>query len=194
MRIVKGALREYNLKIPKIRDLRVTPYTVRKELIDFLGTKLTRSIVLDLFAGSGSLGIDALSCGARKVTFVDIHESSITKIRESLINFNLLGRGLLVLGSCEKFIESAKSDEFDIVFFTPPYQNLNLFLIPRILRILKNNGFLIFEFPPSLESKKLQNTCGNFEIVKLLNFGWSRIVILSPTPLKIDDVLTHEKL
>lgn len=184
MRIVKGALREYNLKIPKIRDLRVTPYIVRKELIDFLGVKLARAVVLDLFAGSGSLGVDALSCGAQKVTFVDIHENSIIKIKESLISFNLLGRARLSLGSCEKFIDNAKSDEYDIIFFTPSYQNLNLFLIPRIWRILKKNGLLVFEFPPSLELEKLQKIFNNFEIVKSLNFGWSRIAILSPTPLK----------
>src|SRR3989339_1127064 len=101
MRIVKGALREYHLKIPKITDLRVTPYTVRKELVDFLGARLSRATVLDLFAGSGSLGIDSLSCGALKVTFVDIHENSIIKIKESLVALNLFGRARLSLGSCE---------------------------------------------------------------------------------------------
>lgn len=180
MRIVKGPLREYHLKIPKIRDLRVTPYTVRKELIGYLGAKLHRAVVLDLFSGSGSLGIDALSCGAQKVTFVDIHEASILKIKESLVTFNFLGRAYLSLGSCERFIDSAKFNEYDIIFFTPPYQNLNLFLIARIKKILKNNGLLIFEFPPSLELEKLQRACSHLEIVKILNFGWSRIAILSP--------------
>ena len=183
MRIVKGTLREYHLKIPKIRDLRVTPYTVRKEIIEFLGARLTRAIVLDLFAGSGSLGIDSLSCGAQKVTFVDIHENSILNIKKSLVTFNFYGRARLSLGSCEKFIDSAKSDEYDIVFFTPPYQNLNLFLIPRIWRILKKNGILISEFPPSLGLEKLQRSCSRFEIIKLLNFGWSQIAILYPIPL-----------
>jgi len=182
MRIVKGALREYHLKIPKITDLRVTPYTVRKELVDFLGARLSRATVLDLFAGSGSLGIDSLSCGALKVTFVDIHENSIIKIKESLVALNLFGRARLSLGSCEKFIENSNPGEYDIVFFTPPYQNLNLFLLPRIRRILKKTGLLIFEFPPSLELEKLRRACGNFEVVKLLNFGWSRIAVLSPVP------------
>lgn len=169
------------MKIPKIKDLRITPYTVRKELIDFLGPKLRRAIVLDLFAGSGSLGIDALSCGAQKVTFVDINENSIFNIRESLKFFNLIGRARLSLGSCERFINNAMAHEFDIIFFTPSYQNLNLFLIQRIWRILKKDGFLIMEFPPSLEIDKLKKNFSNFEIIKLFNFGWSRIFILSPT-------------
>ena len=178
--IIRGSLRQYHIKQPKIKDLRVTPYTVRNELIKTISYKLPSSNVLDLFAGSGSLGLDSISCGARSATFVDIHEDSVRKIRETLKALNLVGRGRVHQESCEKYLSRALDHEYDIVFFTPPYENLHLFLLPRIRRIIKDNGLLIVEHPPSLSVDKIGESSKTFNIIKTFNFGWSRLTLLSP--------------
>ena len=182
MRISSGVLRPHHIKQPKIKDLRATPYTVRIAIIKALGDRVRRARILDLFAGSGSLGLDCLSCGAREATFIDLHEDSVRKIHESLKILNLIGRGHIYRESCEGFIKRVPNNSYDLVFFTPPYTNLHLFLLPRIRRIVAEDGLLIVEHPPSIETSQLVESSKHFNLSSKLDFGWSRVALLSPAP------------
>lgn len=178
MRLLKGNYRGYNLELPKVRDLRPTPPSVRNEIFNNIGRKVAGAIVLDLFAGTGSLGFEALSRGAKTVDFVDLNESSCIKIHENLKALKLLGRGRVYQQSAERFIESTAKQQYDFVFFTPPYQNLHLFLIPKIKKFLQNGALLITELPPVHIEERIHNFDRHFRLLSYMNFGWSRISFL----------------
>lgn len=179
MNVGRGALKHQHIKQPKIKDLRVTPYTVRSEILRILGGKIIKAKVLDLFAGSGSLGLDALNSGANETIFVDINEGSGRKIRESLKALNLMGRGHIYLESCEKYIKRNPNANFDIIFFTPPYKDLHLFLLPHLQGLLKEDGQIIIEYPPSSNISQIGEVTKIFRVENTINFGWSRVSFLS---------------
>lgn len=178
MRIFAGRLKDFPIFRPKIKDLRVTPASVRQEIFRVIGARVQRSEVLDLFAGSGSLGLEALSRGSQRVVFVDLSETSCRAIDKNLRSQNLTGRGRIEQKSAERFVDSSPDNVFDLVFFTPPYNNLNLFLITRIKRIIKSGGWLVVEHPPSLSSSDLNALDDAYRTEASLNFGWSRVSFL----------------
>ncbi len=180
--MIRGSLRDFSNQLPRIKDLRVTPYTVRKEIMGSLGNLIAGANILDLFAGSGSLGLEALNYGALRTTFVDIDDGCIRNIRNLLKMHHLEGRGRVYKGSANAFVEKSSHGEYDIIFFTPPYLNLHLYLIPKVRRIIKDRGLMVFEHPPTLTAPKLEKEARHFKIIKDCNYGWSRITFLIPKP------------
>ena len=108
------------------------------------------SIVLDLFAGSGSLGIEALSNGASKVYFNDKNKECIKIIKDNLNNFNILNNSNLTNMDYEEALSFYKNKEikFDLVFLDPPYKN---HVIEKIIdyiiknNMLNDNGLIVCE-------------------------------------------------
>lgn len=140
MKIIAGTYKGRNFYMPE--GIRPTQNLTRKALFDFLGQDLTGLTFLDLFAGSGGVGLEALSRGAQKVTFVEKDERSSELIRE---NLGLLGVPLLgsnrqavyemveadAFASIKRF--AAGGRKFDIVFADPPY---DLGLAKKMLKTL----------------------------------------------------------
>ena len=127
MRITTGRLKGRNIKTPK--DIRPTQEKVRKALFDILGDIEGLSF-LDLFAGSGAVGLEALSRGAGKVVFVERSKPYIRIIKYNLFSFELSHRPISTLpsfmviwqdvqGALRRFERSRQS--FDIIFLDPPY-------------------------------------------------------------------------
>lgn len=123
MRIISGSARGVQLKSPKGNSTRPTSDRVKESLFNILRDDLTDSDVLDLFAGTGALGLESLSRGARSATFVDnqtarlIHENSIkTKLedRSRILRHDVLS----ALDYLQRHDES-----FDLIFCDPPYKN-----------------------------------------------------------------------
>ena len=175
-------MRDFPVKSPRVNDLRQMPYAARKEIMGSIGRLVRGANVLDLFAGSGSLGLDTLKHGAFRATFVDIHGDCIRSVRNSLKLLNLVGRGRVYNGSANSFVEKSPQAEYDIIFFTPPYLNLHLYLIPKVRRIIKDGGLMVFEHPPRLTISQIEKEAKHFDIMKNCNFGWSRITFLIPKP------------
>ncbi|MCC6608373.1 MAG: 16S rRNA (guanine(966)-N(2))-methyltransferase RsmD [Burkholderiales bacterium] len=119
VRIIGGEWRSRRIAFSGDGALRPTPDRVRGTLFNWLGQDLTGTRCLDLFAGSGALGFEALSRGAREVVMV---EASARAARVIAANAARLGaRGLrLVIGDALEFAASAR-DDFDVVFVDPPY-------------------------------------------------------------------------
>jgi len=121
MKILKGSLRNKSILLPA--SIRATSSRVKKSLFDVLGDELEGARVLDLFAGSGALGIEALSQGADQAVFVDFKPASLTTIKKNLASLKLTGRTEVILKDATKAIKDfkAKSVYFDVVFLDPPY-------------------------------------------------------------------------
>lgn len=120
MRIIGGVWRSRILEFPDAADLRPTPDRVRETLFNWLGRDLTGMACLDLFAGSGALGFEALSRGAASVVMVENNPTVLRAIRE---NAHKLGAANLtvVRGDALEFARGTRS-RFDIAFVDPPFR------------------------------------------------------------------------
>ena len=121
MRVIGGRLGGRTLIAPRGRGTRPTPERVREALFSILGS-VEGARVLDLFAGSGALAIEALSRGAREATLVDSSETAVTAIRRNLAALGLTAE--LRRQSARTFLERACAGErqYDLVFLDPPYR------------------------------------------------------------------------
>jgi 16S rRNA (guanine(966)-N(2))-methyltransferase RsmD len=120
VRIIGGVWRSRILKFPDEVDLRPTPDRVRETLFNWLGRNLAGAACLDLFAGSGALGFEALSRGAASVVLVEKNAAALRALRE---NATRLGaeKATIVRADALEFARSAHS-RFDVVFVDPPYR------------------------------------------------------------------------
>lgn len=136
MRITGGELKGRKIKTPAASSSRPLLSRVRKSLFDVLGKRIEGSSFLDLYAGSGAVGIEALSRGAREAVLVEKDPRCVLVIKENLTSVGLVSRFriypknvLIVLG---KLLEK---ETFDIIFIAPPYyrgmQNRTLDIIEK---------------------------------------------------------------
>lgn len=118
MRIIAGEFRSRRLKTLPGMDVRPTPDRLREALFNVLAPRIAGSVFLDAYAGTGAVGIEALSRGAARAIFVEQNRRAVAIIRENLDALDLGGRAQLVQGKVHVYLESLAAD---IVFLDPPY-------------------------------------------------------------------------
>ena len=118
-RIIAGIWRRRRLAFPKLPDIRPSPDRVRETLFNWLREQVAGARCLDLFAGSGALGLEALSRGACQVTFVDQERQAVEAISAHLQNLGATG-GEVVQAEALAFLRGTPA-AFDIVFLDPPF-------------------------------------------------------------------------
>ncbi|OGW77486.1 MAG: 16S rRNA (guanine(966)-N(2))-methyltransferase RsmD [Omnitrophica bacterium RIFCSPHIGHO2_02_FULL_49_9] len=141
MRIIGGALKRRKLFFPRSKLTRPVTDRAKETMFNVLGGTLEPIQVLDLFAGSGSLGIEALSRGAKTVFFVDIQTFAIDCIRKNLTTLGLNSFSFLFRKTCENAIEmlAKQNKKFDLIFSDPPH---NKGLIKKTLHALDRSDIL----------------------------------------------------
>ena len=153
VRIVGGLWRSRILEFPDAVDLRPSPDRVRETLFNWLGQDLTGMVCLDLFAGSGALGFEALSRGAASVIMVEKNPVVLRALRDNAAKLGATGL-TVVRGDALEFARGAHS-RFDVVFVDPPYrlglQAAALDLLRGLLAVggrVYVEGNAVFEPPP----------------------------------------------
>ena len=119
VRIIGGAWRSRILRFPAARELRPTPDRVRETLFNWLGQRLDGLACLDLFAGSGALGFEALSRGAARVVMVERDRTVAAALRENAALLHAAD-AQVVLSDALRYLD-APGERFDVVFLDPPY-------------------------------------------------------------------------
>lgn len=122
MRVITGFAKGRKLNTPAGTDTRPTSDMVKESIFSIVQNDIESAYVLDLFAGSGQLGIEALSRGAKFVVFVDSSRDAQETIRNNLQHVQLAPNSRVVAMDYLSFLSSTK-DIFDIVFIDPPYTN-----------------------------------------------------------------------
>ena len=120
IRIIGGAWRGRKLHFPKVPGLRPTPDRVRETLFNWLQFEIAGKRCLDLFAGSGALGLEALSRGAHEVVFVERDPQAVGYLREMLATLKC-DRGRAEPRDAFAFLAHGAAHPFDVVFVDPPY-------------------------------------------------------------------------
>jgi 16S rRNA (guanine966-N2)-methyltransferase len=123
MRIVAGAFGGRRLHVPKGLEIRPTSDRVREAIFSIIGQAVSGAKVLDLFAGTGALGLEALSRGASEVVFVDQSLAAVKLIRDNIELCNVQDRVRVIHGSVNQAIHrlDVQGECFDLIFMDPPY-------------------------------------------------------------------------
>ncbi len=122
LRIVAGELGGRVILVPRRPELRATADRVREAWFSALGVRLEAAAVVDLFAGSGALGIEALSRGAARVDFVETDRRLVAALRSNLEGLGVSDRGCVRCGDVFAFLESNRGRRWDVALADPPYR------------------------------------------------------------------------
>ncbi len=170
MRIISGKFKGKRLLENKFDHIRPTADMVKQALFTKLQFEIKDSRVLDLFCGTGSLGIEALSRGAREVCFVDKAFKSVKSTRE---NLKLIGvESLVFQGDALKILERFEG-KFDIILIDPPYESgVYDEVLNKIFEcgLIEDGGVVVCE---SLKNEKIE--CLNFEKVDEKFYGIKKL-------------------
>ena len=153
MRVISGKARGVVLKTPEGLDTRPTADRVKEALFSIIQFDLPGKKVLDLFGGTGQLGIEALSRGAKSAVFVDAGEKACALIKENLRRCKMGNDGKVIRSDYLKYLENC-IETFDIVLLDPPYAEVFLENALKKLSeidILQSGGIIVAERPVEKE-------------------------------------------
>ncbi len=170
LRILGGVLKGRSFSLPKGGETRPITALLRKSLFDTLQGEIPDSRVLDLFAGSGAIGIEALSRGASFAHFIDMSAAAIHCLKENMRKLDLEECTTIERKDAFTFLDNYKGTPFDLIFLDPPYP----FGLPGYTRILENlhpplfhnETRFVLELPAPLLSKLQPVFPSHFEILK----------------------------
>ncbi len=164
VRIIGGEWRRRLIRFPGVADLRPTPDRVRETLFNWLGQDLTGKNCLDLFAGSGALGFEAASRGARQVVMVE-RDAQIFRALQTTHTMLVAAQVELIQADALAFLRS-DARRYDVVFLDPPY---HLNLLPRLLPLLPSR--LDGDSRVYLESDRLAELPDGYEVLRQSRAG-----------------------
>lgn len=151
MRVISGLAKGINLRTPRGLKVRPTSDMVKEAMFSILGSSVTGALVIDLFAGSGALGIEALSRGAQKCVFVERSKPTCRLIKDNLIRAALLEKTLILQEHVLPALRRLGRQGFkaDLILMDPPYHDEALVknTLSEICSsgILKDDGLLVLE-------------------------------------------------
>lgn len=175
MRVITGTARGKRLVTVQGNDIvRPTGEKVKEALFSSIQFDIEGRRVLDLFAGCGQLGIEALSRGAESATFVDINDASLKAVKQNLDN-----TGLSELASVHKSDYATFalrcSQKFDIAFLDPPYKaGILEDAVSKIIPLMSDYGKIFCEHPSDL---KLPDSINEFGVCKVYRYGKTLITV-----------------
>ena len=123
MKVISGLLKGRNIEGFNIEGTRPTMDRVKESVFSTIQFSIRDSVVLDLFAGSGNLGIEAISNGADKCYFVDNNKEAINTINKNIKTFNIEDKSIVIKDDYMNALNNLKNNKFDIVFLDPPYKD-----------------------------------------------------------------------
>ena len=168
MRVITGTARGKRLITAEGLDVRPTPERVKEALFSAIQFDIEGRTVLDLFAGSGQIGIEALSRGAEKAVFVDQSPVSIDHINRNLKNTELFDKAKVIRGDYTAVL-LGMTEKFDYVFLDPPYASGFLEKALKLVqKNVKEHGVVICEHP---KEQVLPEEVDGFAIKKQYRYG-----------------------
>ncbi len=159
MRVIGGKAKGRKLKVPKGSLVRPTSDRVKEAMFNVLAAKLLHSKVLDLFAGVGSLGIEALSRGAEKAVFVEKNPFVAKFLKFNLKEVGFEDKALVLVEDVEKALNRMlrKKENFSLIFLDPPYkiswERLER-ILDRTFLLLDEDGLVVLEHPAKKKIEK----------------------------------------
>ena len=180
MRIIGGKLKRKSLNYLKNSTTRPLKDSVKENIFNILEhsniikTSIEKANVLDVYSGVGSFGLECLSRGAAKVTFIEQNIKAFEILRKNLIHLSVLNQSILINGDIEKFITGSSEENYSILFLDPPFADSefskNLSLIKE-KKLYTNDHIIIIH--------RQKNSNDDLKFIKILltkNYGRSKII------------------
>lgn len=180
MRVISGKYKGRKLFSPLGDRIRPTADRIKESIFSILvsNNALEDSLVLDLFCGTGSLGIEALSRGAKKTVFVDIDLESLELVKKNLNHIKSNSDEYETYHADYRLaIKKLEGREFDLIFLDPPYSKnsyLDCLDLIKNSQVLSKTGWIVFEHSPSQCLQKHENEY----IIDTRNMGKTRVSLL----------------
>lgn len=186
MRVISGTARGCHLR--PVNGMRTRPTTdrVKENIFNLIQDSVYGATVLDLFAGTGQLGIEALSRGAAHCDFIERTKAACQTIQANLAAAHIEQRAALHQTEAMKFLQSAKKNSYDLIFLDPPYGGEILeraLLFTERFDILATNGIIICE---CAEGDKFSH---NFTPLRVRTYGATVITLLQRQENRLDTEL-----
>lgn len=172
MKVITGSLRGRNLDTLGGDDVtRPTTQSTKEALFSSIQFEIEGRRVLDLFAGSGQLGIEAISRGARHCTFVESNKNAYKIVQRNTEKCNIEGKCSLVLGEAKSFL--MKKDCFDIAFVDPPYhKGIIEECLPPLTKMMSDDGVIVCE---SAKDEELPQEVNGWSISREKTYGKTKL-------------------
>ncbi|MCL2353988.1 MAG: 16S rRNA (guanine(966)-N(2))-methyltransferase RsmD, partial [Defluviitaleaceae bacterium] len=176
-RVIAGKARGTKLLPPKHEGIRPTSDYIKENLFNIIQNDVIDCNFLDIFCGSGAIGIEALSRGAKKAIFLDADKISLELTRQNLEKTKLQDKATIFQGDAAKILQKLSKKHFDIIFLDPPYfEELANKTLKAILEldILADMGYIIVE--TSKEAKNIDLSL--LEVFKERTYGNTKLIFL----------------
>ena len=184
MRIISGKNKGKKIILPIDKNTRPLRDIVKEAIFNLIehsnkfDVKIINAIVLDLFSGSGSFGLECISRGAKNIIFLENYKKALEVLRNNIINLNVKENCRIIENNCFDYFEKKKifSNKFNIIFLDPPYKEKKInFLIKRIKeeQILDEGGIIIIH----RHKNDNDDICENLNIIDTRCYGISKIII-----------------
>lgn len=145
VRIISGEFGGRKIDAPDNNNTRTKPMgeRIRNAMFNSIGAEVKDAVVLDAFAGTGSVGLEALSRGAAHVTFVERDKIAQKILANNMSSLGVENRTEIVRTSVNNWLETSEPTYYDIIFADPPYHDLQLSTVSRLFGLLKPNGLMV---------------------------------------------------
>lgn len=181
MKVISGSLKGRNIEGFTIDGTRPTMDRVKESLFASIQDYIEDSVVLDLFAGSGNLAIEAISNGSRVAYFNDVSKSAVKVIKNNIEKFNIEDRSVVLNLDYQKCLKTLSQENkcFDIIFLDPPYAKAVLNEVINFIlenNLLRDNGLIVCEV-----SSDYLNDFRDLKRIKEKKYGDKYVVIYQKT-------------
>ena len=183
MRVIAGTARGTRLKAPKNYSVRPTADRVKEALFSIIGPRVASALFIDFYAGSGAVGIESLSRGARLCIFVDNSKDNILLIKENLLITKLEQNSRLIMADVDNAIVNLAAEQIraDLIYLDPPYDCNNILTAIKSIftnKIITDNGLLVVE-----HSRYNRQWTDYFTGIRQKKYGNTFLTFISPVNL-----------
>lgn len=147
VRIIAGRFGGRKIDAPDRITTHAMSERVRNAMFNSIGDKVQSARILDAFAGSGSIGIEALSRGAREAVFVERDRVACKIIAKNLTSLDAEETSQLIRTTVHNWLETAEPEPFDIIFADPPYTDTQFSTVARLFGLLKPGALMVLSHP-----------------------------------------------
>ena len=175
IRVIAGRFGGRKIDAPDFSNSRTKPMgeRIRNAMFNKVGSEIDGARVLDVFAGTGSVGLEALSRGAAYVTFVERDKIAQKILAKNIALLGVEDKTEIVRTSVNNWLDTADIENYDIIFADPPYHDPQFSTVSKILGLLKPNALMILSSPGRGEGPNLANT--GIVVVDNRSYGNARL-------------------
>ena len=181
MRVISGIARGTKLDSRESISTRPTLDRIKENMFNLIQDKVRDSVVLDLFAGSGQLGIEALSRGADRAYFCDIDKEDIVFLKKNIAKTRLTEKSIVLNADFKKVLKTV-NERFDLIFIDPPYKSNFVEESLELIfenAILNTDGLIVIETDETQKIQELLDSKSFINILKTKNYGRVSLFIVS---------------